>query len=140
MFPAYDKRAELLNRNERQNVLKLRATIPDAEKTSFAIWGAWNTGAHWILQTDMVPRERLFMNTGQCTKLDPQLRQEYFGNLCRDYPLWILYGTRPDRKPGEPLFWTEDAELEQLLAERYSLKGEVYIFPQMMRLYRLKEE
>ena len=47
----------------------------------------------------------------------------------------------PNRKLGAPLpSWTEDAEFEQLLAEKYSLKGEVYIFPQMMRLYRLKEE
>ena len=71
--------------------------------------------------------------------MDHKLRQEYFGNLRRDYPLWILYGTSPDRKPGEPPSSTEDAELEQLLAARYSLKGEVFIYPQMMKLYRLKE-
>ncbi len=138
-FSAYNKRAELLNSDERQNILALRALIPDSERKSFVIWGTYNTGSHWILQADMPPRERLFMNTSQCAKMDPKLRQEYFGNLRRDYPLWILYGTSPDRKPGEPPSSTEDAELEQLLAERYLLKGEVFIYPQMMKLYRLKE-
>ena len=138
-FSAYDKRAELLNSNERQNILALRALIPDEERKSFVIWGNFCTGSHWILQADMPPRERLFMNTSQCAKMDPQLRQEYFGNLRRDYPLWILYGTAPNRKPNAPPSSTEDAELEQLLAEKYLLKGEVYIFPQNMKLYRLKE-
>ena len=70
---------------------------------------------------------------------DPSLRDEWFDDVRCDLPLWILYGTNPNRKPGEPPSWIEDAELEQLLAEKYFLRGEVYIFPQMMKLYRLKE-
>lgn len=139
-FTAYFNRIEFLNTNEHENVLKLRALIPDDEKDSFACWGAWNTGAHWILQTDMKPRERFFMNNGLLVKMDPKIREEFFGNLRRDYPLWIIYGTAPNRKPGEPpITFSEDAELEQLLAEKYSLKGEVYIYPQIMKLYRLKD-
>ena len=139
-FPIYDKRAEVLNPNEHENILKLRAIIPDDEKDSFACWGAWNTGAHWILQTDMKPRERFFMNNSQMTRIDPSVRTEFFGNVRRNYPLWILYGTAPNRKPDEPpITFEEDAELEQLLAEKYSLKGEVYIYPQLMKLYRLKD-
>ncbi|MBD3879357.1 MAG: hypothetical protein SR1Q5_06710 [Quinella sp. 1Q5] len=135
LFSTYSKKAELQNSNERQNILALQALIPDAERKSFVIWGNFCTGAHWILQTNIVPRERLFMNTGQCAKLDPGLRQEYFDNLHKDFPLWILYG-------GEsplPYDSNNDSELEQVLAEKYSLKGEVSIYPQLMKLYRLKD-
>ena len=133
LFSTYSKREELLNSNERQNILALRSLIPDTEAQSFAVWGGNCSGSHWILHANMKPRERLFMNNSLCAKMDPQLRQEYFGNIRADYPLWILYGTDPNRKPAPE----EDAELEQLLKEKYSLKGEVYIFPQIMKLYRL---
>ena len=80
------------------------------------------------------------MNNGELAKLDPAVRQEWFGNVRNDPPLWILYGTAPGRKPGEPPKTSmEDEELEQLLAEKYSLRGEVYVYPQMLKLYRLKE-
>lgn len=70
---------------------------------------------------------------------NPNVRAEFFGNVRRDYPLWIIYGTDPDRNFDEPpKFLDEDVELEQLLAERYTLRGEVYIWPQLMKLYRLK--
>lgn len=87
----------------------------------------------------MPPRERLFMNTGQCVRMDPKLRQEYFDNIRKDYPLWILYGTNPNRKPNEPPLPPEgDVEPEQLLKEKYLLKGEGFIYPQKMKLYKLK--
>lgn len=138
-FTAYSKRAELLNSSERENILRLRDMIPEAERSSFACWAGFCTGSHWILQADMKPRERFFMNNGLLARMDPKVREEFFGNLRRDYPLWIIYGTDPDRNFGEPpKFLDEDVELEQLLEERYTLRGEVYIFPQLMKLYRLR--
>lgn len=138
-FTAYSKRAELLNSNERENILKLRALIPDNEAASFACWAGFCAGSHWILQADMKPRERFFMNNGLLARMDPKVREEFFGNLRRDYPLWIIYGTAPDRNFDEPpKFLDEDVEFERLLAEKYILRGEVYIFPQIMKLYRLK--
>ena len=138
-FTAYSKRAELLNVNERENILRLRDMIPEAERSSFACWAGFCSGSHWILRADMLPRERFFMNNGLLAKMDPNVRAEFFGNVRRDYPLWIIYGVSPDRNFDEPpKFLDEDVELERLLAERYTLRGEVYIWPQLMKLYRLK--
>ncbi len=134
------KRAEYLDVNERQNALNLQKIIPQTERNSFVCWGDVSTTPHWLLHTGMKPRERLFMNNTRLTRIDPAFRKEWFDNVRKDYPLWILYGTDPNRKPGEPIkTQAEDAEVEQLLKEKYLLKGEVYIFPQMMKLYRLKE-
>lgn len=135
-FTSYSKRAELLNSNERTNILKLRALIPDSEANSFVCWGNFCTGSHWILQADMKPRERFFMNNTLLMKVDPKLRKEFFGNIRQDYPLWILYGVTFG-KEHRPL--DSDSEFEQLLAEKYRLAGEMYIYPQKMRLYRLKD-
>lgn len=135
VFSSYPKNAEIIYSDERQNISRLQALIPEHERKSFVIWANFNTGSHWILRANMIPRERLFMNTGQCARLDPSLRKECLDNLRRDYPLWILYGTDsqlPDDSNNDP-------ELEQLLAEKYLLKGEGFIFPQMMKLYRLKD-
>lgn len=141
MFIQYEKRLAMSNPNEHEEILFLRQMIPDAEKSSFACWATFCTGSHWILQTDMLPRERFFMNNGELSKIDPAIRQEWFDNVRNDPPLWILYGTAPDRKPGEPPKTAmEDAELEQLLAEKYLFKGEVYVYPQMLKLYRLKTD
>ena len=142
IFSAYDKREESLNWNERRNVLILQEIIPDDEKDSFVCWGEYCTTSHWILHTGMKPRERLFMNNSWLTRADSQLRREWFGNVRKEPPLWILYGTSPPLTKKTKNFFkspTEDAELEQLLAEKYSLKGETFIFPQVMKLYRLKE-
>lgn len=138
-FTSYSKQAEVANVHERENVLRLKALIPDDERDSFVCWGNTCTGAHWILRTEMKPRNRFFTSVSWIAMADPSLRDEWFDDVRCDLPLWILYGTNPNRKPGEPPSWIEDAELEQLLAEKYFLRGEVYIFPQMMKLYRLKE-
>lgn len=134
-FTSYNKRAELLNANEQKNILKLRALIPESEANSFVCWGNFCTGSHWILRADMKPRERFFMNNKLLMRVDPKIREEFFGNLRRNYPLWILYGVAFDKKL-KPI--DSDKEFEQLLAEKYSLMGETFIFPQIMKLYRLK--
>lgn len=41
IFSSYRKWEELRNSDERQNILRLRALIPDEEKDSFACWGAF---------------------------------------------------------------------------------------------------
>ena len=137
-FTSYSKQAEVANVHERENVLSLKALIPDDERNSFVCWGDTCTGAHWILQTGIKPRNRFFTNVRWMAKADLSLRDEWFDDVRCYPPLWILYGTDPNRKTGAPLSWTEDTELEKLLAEKYSLKGEVFIYPQMMKLYKLK--
>ncbi len=131
-FMAHNKRAELFHSSEQQNVLRLQKIIPENERKSFVCWGTVNTTSQWIFQTDMKPRERFFMNNSHHFYIDPRIRKEWFDNVRKNYPLWILCGTVDDK-------FSEDAELEQLLTEKYSFKGEVYIFPQMMKLYRLKD-
>lgn len=134
------KVSESLNVNERQNILTLQDIIPKDERNSFVVWSNFCTSSHWLLRTDMKPRERLFMNNAQLANADPALRKEWFDNLRKDYPLWILYGFDLERKTEKPPEQrTDDAELEKLLEEKYSLKGETYIFPQIMKLYRLKD-
>ena len=137
-FTSYSKQAEVSNVHERENLLRLKALIPDDERNSFVCWGDTCTGAHWILQTGIKPRNRFFTNVRWMAKADLSLRDEWFDDVRCYPPLWILYGTDPNRKTGAPLSWTEDTELEKLLAEKYSLKGEVFIYPQMMKLYKLK--
>ena len=142
IFSAYDKREESLNWNERRNILMLQEIIPDDERNSFVCWGDYCTTPHWILHTGMKPRERLFMNNSWLTRADSQLRREWFGNVRKNLPLWILYGTNPPFLYKTKKYFkspTEDVEFERLLAEKYSLKGETFIFPQVMKLYRLKE-
>ncbi len=140
LFPFYDRRDAIKNPNEAEDILTLSKLIPEDEKISLAMWGEYCTTPHWVIYTDIKPRERLFMNNSRLAKIDPAFRKEWFDNIRKDYPLWILYGTAPNRKSGEPIkTQAEDAELEQLLKEKYLFKGEVYVWPQMMKLYRLKE-
>ena len=140
LFIQYQKRFAMINPNEHEEMLTLKRMIPEAEEKSFVCWGDYCTTTHWVIYTDMKPREREFFLNRFHGKVDPAIRKEWFDNVRKDYPLWILYGTDPNRKPdAPPSAPEEDAELEQLLAEKYSLKGEVYIFPQMMKLYRLKD-
>lgn len=122
---------DLIN-DEFSTVEDLARLIPDDEKNSIVTWGYYCTTPHWVLETSIKPRERLFFLNETFGKIDPAFREEFFGNLRKDYPLWILYG----KSNGE----TPDAEFEQLLEEKYSLKGQTFIYPQVMKLYRLKEE
>ncbi len=135
-----EKRYEINNPDEQENISTLRKMIPKNEEKSFVTWGYYCTAPHWILRTNLKSRERVFTHNSHQMKVDPARRREWFGNVKKNYPLWILYGTAPNRKPGEPPKTNmEDTELEQLLEEKYSLRGEVYIFPQVMKLYRLKD-
>ena len=138
LFIQYEKRFAMSNPNEHEEILKLRSIIPDNEKSSFVCWGDYCNTPHWVIYADMKPREREFFLNSFHSRVDPAIRKEWFDNVRKDYPLWILYGTDPNRKPGEPPKTSmEDSELEQLLEEKYSFKGEVYIFPQLMKLYNV---
>ena len=139
-FPLEAKRMELLDLDNKERILELRKLIPQHEQKSFVIWGEVSPPSHWILRTDIKSCERFFVNNSFHATTDKNIRREWFDNVRADYPLWILYGTDPNRNPDAPPSTPEeDAELEKLLAARYSLKGEVFIYPQLMKLYRLKE-
>ena len=138
-FSTYRKNLEMLNPNEREDILALKNLIPDNERKSFVTWGLYCNITHWILRADMKSRERLFMNNNEMMRINPAFKKEWFDNVRKDYPLWILHGVELDRKPDEPPKTLEENELEQLIEEKYSFKGEVYVWPQMLKLYRLKE-
>lgn len=108
----------------------LARLIPENERDSFVTWGFYCTMPHWVLLTGIKSRERLFFLNYTFTKIDPNFRREWFGNVRKNFPRWILCGYGFER---------DDAELEQLLAEKYSPAGETFIFPQILRLYRLKQ-
>lgn len=122
------------------SVKDLAKMIPVAERNSVVTWGYYCTTPHWVLETNIKPRERLFFLNATFGKIDPAFREEWFGNVRANPPLWILYGVTCEKNSDVELnIFDSDDELEQLLAEKYSLKGETFIFPQVMKLYRLKE-
>ncbi|MBR2774023.1 MAG: hypothetical protein IKD73_03425 [Selenomonadaceae bacterium] len=138
--PSAVRAADEIAERELKEVTELKKIIPENERDSFVCWGDHNTTTHWIIYADMKPRERLFMNNAFLIKVDRDLWIEWFNNVTSNPPLWILYGTRPDRKIGElPRLPHELPEIEQFLADKYSLRGQVKLSDQMMKLYRLKE-
>lgn len=126
-FSVHNKRGEILHSYEQQTILELQKIIPEDERSSFVCWGGISNVSKWILLTDMKPRDRLFMNNSNLAKIDPALKEEWLDNVRKNYPLWILYDAN-----------SKDKDVEELLAEKYSLKG-VYVSGQMMKLYRLNE-
>ena len=139
-YPIFDKRANENAKQELEGITELKKIIPENERDSFVTWGDHNTTTHWVIYADMKSRERLFMNNGPMIGIDPALWIEWFGNVTNNPPLWILYGTRLNRKPGEPPKPPHEIpEIEQFLSEKYILKGQTRIEGQMMNLYRLKE-
>ena len=121
-------------------VEELAKLIPDAEKNSVVTWGYYCTSPHWVLETNIKPRERVFFLNRTFGIIYPPFREEWFDHIRKDYPLWILCGVDPEKNSdGLMEFPIEDSDLEQILEEKYSLKGEVFIFPQVMKLYRLKQ-
>ena len=138
--PSVVARADDIAERELREVTALKKIIPENERDSFVCWGDHNTTPHWLIYADMQPRERLFMNNGNLINVDRAMWTEWFGNVTSKPPLWILYGVTCEKNPdGEFKALDSDAELERLLAEKYSFKGETFIFPQIMKLYRLKE-
>lgn len=123
----------------RAQVEELAKIIPDDEKKSFVTWrGGVNTSV-WCLITDMKPRCRFFNNQSALSIMDPIVRQEWFDNVTKDYPLWILYGGKLKRESRFILTTPEDADVKKLLAEKYICKGEVDFGLQTLKLYRLKQ-
>lgn len=138
--PSAVRNEDKIAERELKDVTELKKIIPENERDSFVCWGDHNTTTHWIIYADMKPRERLFMNNGFLINVDRALWTEWFGNVTSNPPLWILYGTRPERKPGEPPRLPHELpEIEQFLSAKYNLKGQVQLSRQVMKLYRLKE-
>ena len=59
LFIQYEKRFAMSNTTEHEEILKLRSLIPDNEKDFFVCWGDYCNTPHWVIYTDMKPRERL---------------------------------------------------------------------------------
>lgn len=138
--PEYPKIYNEIYRQESQGIRRLERLIPDAEKNSFACWGNFFSTSHWILETDMRPRERFFMNNSALSLLDPAQKSEWLQHVETDPPLWILYGTNNKPKKHYDLDnHRDDPDVEQLLADKYDLRGETAIYDQVMKLYRLRD-
>lgn len=109
----------------------LARLIPPDERNSVVMWGVYCTTPHWVWRTGIKPRERIFFQNSTFMRIDPALRAEWFANIRREEPRWILRGLFKEHENSS------DPELERLLTERYSLVGATFIVPQVMELYRL---
>ncbi len=131
---------EEMYREEVIGARRLQSLIPLEERRSFACWGDFCTTSHWILETDMLPRERFFMNNASLSLLDTRLKEEWLADVRRDSTLWILYGTNAyEKETYRPDEHRRDPDVERLLAEHYTLRGETKIYDQILKLYRLKD-
>ena len=130
---------EKIFREEVSDILQLRSLIPESERQSFACWGNFFSTCHWILVSDMKPSERFFVNNSVSALFAPQEKARWLQHVDDSSTMWILYGTSKDKK--EIYFLDDqrdDPDVERLLAEKYTLRGEILIYDQIMRLYRLK--
>lgn len=121
---------------EIKNLVKI---IPPDERDSFMTWELSGNMARWILETDMRPASRFFYNQRGLSKLDPSVRKEWFEDVEKNNTLWILYGGKLKTKALSILTSPEDADVEKLLSEKYVYRGEVSLYSQDLKLYRLKE-
>ena len=132
--------AKEIYNEEVRDIRQLQSVIPENERKSFACWGNHYSTPHWILVTDMKPTERFFMNNSSTSRLDPRQKEEWLRHVREHSTLWILYGVPKVKKKfydaGDHL---DDPDVEQLLAEKYILRGEILIYDQVMKLYRLKD-
>lgn len=127
-------------------MLKLADIIPTHERKSFATWGRGGFIAEWTLTTGLQSREKFFGYIKSFGETDPSIRETWFRHVNENPPLWILYcwlKVENDEKYKDSIIvkylGNKDAELERLLAEKYSLAGEEHISSQVMKLYRLKD-
>ena len=125
---------------EMRDIRQLQMLIPEDERKSFACWGNFYSTSHWILVTDMKPQERFFMNNSVLSLLDSRLKTEWFQTVNDTPILWILYGEPKEKKEKYKIDeHREDPDVERLLAEKYTLRGEFSIYDQIMKLYRLND-
>lgn len=124
---------------ESADIQDLQKIIPENERASFVTWGLSGYISRWILETGIKPRNRFFFNQKAFGMLDPNVRKEWFDGVTSNYPLWILYGGKLKVESLFIFIKLEDSEVENLLAEKYILKGEIPLEAQTLKLYRLKE-
>ena len=88
----------------------------------------------------MRPSVRFFMNNSSIALFDPRQKEDWLRHVRDRSTLWILYGTPEfEQKHYLPDEHRADPDVERLLAERYTLRGEILIYDQVMRLYRLRD-
>lgn len=126
-------------------MIKFSDIIPQNERQSFVTWGRGGFIAKWTLTTGLRSREKFFGYIKAFGETDPSIRETWFRHVKENPPLWILYcwlEVETDATLKDSILvkylGNKDAELERLLAERYTLRGEVLIYGQVMKLYRLK--
>ena len=137
---AYISAEKKLYDEEVRDIRRLQSLIPEDERNSFACWGNFYSTSHWILTADMKPNQRFFMNNSALVLLEPAQKYEWLQNVRDTSTLWILYGTNKTLKDKYDLDeHRADPDVEKFLAERYELRGEILIYDQVMKLYRLSD-
>lgn len=141
-----EKYTEYLRRKQNE-FYELQSLIPTDERNSVVTWGDSNTIGHFLLESGIKPRCRFFGNVNVFFgKSDPAVIDEWIQNVDRDYPKWIVYGALPEEFSGEDTdyFKSEfrrqrNPRVEKILDEKYILVKEMNFYPDVIRLYRLRE-
>lgn len=125
-------------------MLRLAKLIPPEEKNSVIIWGEGTHVSHWILTTGITPRCRFFGNIKAFAKVDPNVKREWLEVARNDSPQWIIYSVVESEFTGDYYDdWEKnfrqnrDADVENLLQEKYILVEETMTYQNFFRLYRL---
>ncbi|MBR3051119.1 MAG: glycosyltransferase family 39 protein [Selenomonadaceae bacterium] len=127
-------------------MLRIAQIIPPEERGSVMIWGEGTHVSHWILTTGIMPRCRFFSNIKAFANVDPNVKREWFENISSNLPRWIIYSVTESEFSGDyPDDWTKnfrknrDADVEELLKEKYSIEAETKTYQNFFWLYRLND-
>lgn len=139
---------ELREYHSEQNnaMFRISKIIPPEERGSVMIWGEGFQMSHWILETGIMPRCRFFGNIKAFATVDPNVKREWFENARNDLPKWIIYSAPEKELLDEEMpTWMKsfrinrDADVEELLKEKYSIEAGMETYLDLLFLYRLKD-
>lgn len=132
-------------RYEVEKCSELKEIISPAERNSVVYWGDGLPICHWILITGILPRDRFFENVWAFAEIDSNVKAQWIKTVQDNPPTWIIYSAMQKEFLGDNLndlqsFFrrNRDSDVEQLLAEKYNFAGEMELYKNSLRLYRLK--
>ena len=132
--------------NQNAEMPRLAEIIPPEERGSVMIWGEGLQMSHWILTTGIFPRCRFFGNIKAFANVDPNVKREWLDVTRANPPKWIIYSAPAMEFRGEEMIsWEKffrtnrNADVEQLLQEKYILVDGMESYVDSLLLYRLKD-
>lgn len=133
-------------RYEFEKCNELKEIIPPAERNSVVYWGDGLPICHWILITGIVPRCRFFENVWAFAKVDPDIKAQWLRNVQDNPPQWIIYSAMQREFLGDDMnalqvFFrrNRDSDVENFLRAKYNFAGEMELYKNSLRFYRLKD-